>query len=493
MNDIDITALELSKKIKNKELTVRQVVESVLERINEIEDQIQSFLFIRDKEELLLEADNIQEKINSGELCGVLAGVPIAIKDNICTKGIKTTCASKILENFIPIYDATVIKKIKEAGMIIIGKTNMDEFAMGTTTKTSAFQVTKNPRNKKYTPGGSSGGSAAAVASKIVPLSIGSDTGGSIRQPAAFCGITGMKPTYGLVSRNGLIAYASSFDQIGPMGNNVSDCAALLEVMSSYDEKDATSRKINDYQFTKGLIENIAGMNIGILQNDFDNTLENTIKKALIHSKEMLEQLGANVSYVSLPFTLEQALSTYYILACAEASSNLERYDGVKYGFRAKDYNNLQQMYQQTRTQGFGIEVKRRIMLGTFTLSSGYYEDYYKKALKVRNKIKNQLAQIFEQYDVLLMPTAPVTGIKLEECNDNNPTKHYFSDGYTVIANLAGLPAISVPYGYDNNGLPIGVQFVGNCCEDKKVIQAAYTYEQKIKGQQLKQNINSKR
>ena len=474
-----MTALELGKKIRNGELTVRQVVEQTYEKIAMLDKELQSFLSLREKEEVLLEADEIQEKINSKQLIHSLAGVPIAIKDNICTKGITTTCASKMLEHFIPMYDATVIDNIKKAGMIIIGKTNMDEFAMGSTTKHSAFQITKNPNNTEFCVGGSSGGSAAAVASQMVPLSLGSDTGGSIRQPSAFCGIVGMKASYGLVSRNGLIAYASSMDQIGPMATNVSDCAALLEVIASYDSYDSTSVKVTDTQYTKSLINDVKGMKIGLLQYKQDNPLDESIQCAINQAKENLKNLGATVTTVTIPFTAKQVLSVYYVLACAEASSNLERYDGVVYGFRSDKDSNLSEMYRKTRTQGFGSEVKRRIMLGSFVLSASQYEHYYKKALRIREYICSEVSRLWNDYDVLLLPTTSVSGVPIKE-KMVHTTKEYEMDCYTVLANLTKLPAISIPYGKDENGLPIGIQLMGNYLQEHTLFQVAYTLEKNM-------------
>ena len=412
----------------------------------------------------------------AGELTGPLAGVPIAIKDNMCTEGVLTTCSSKILGNFIPQFSSEAVKRIEEAGAVVIGKTNMDEFAMGSTTETSAYGPTKNPWNTEHVPGGSSGGSAAAVAANECLCALGSDTGGSIRQPASYCGVVGMKPTYGTVSRYGLIAYGSSLDQIGPLCKDVTDCATIMEVIASHDKKDSTSVERKDTDFTSALVDDVAGMRIGIPRDYFGEGLDPQVKEAVLSAAEVLKSKGAIVEEFDLSL-VEYAIPTYYTIAAAEASSNLERFDGVKYGFRAKDYDGLHSMYKKTRSEGFGPEVKRRIMLGSFVLSSGYYDAYYLKALRVKAMIKKAFDEAFAKYDVILGPVAPTTAPKLGS-SLADPIKMYLGDIYTISVNLAGLPGISVPCGKDDNGLPIGVQLIGDCFNEKKLIQTAYAYEQ---------------
>ena len=402
--------------------------------------------------------------------------MPIAIKDKMCTEGVLTTCSSKILGNFIPQFSSEAVKRIEEAGAVVIGKTNMDEFAMGSTTETSAYGPTKNPWNTEHVPGGSSGGSAAAVAANECFCALGSDTGGSIRQPASYCGVVGMKPTYGTVSRYGLIAYGSSLDQIGPLCKDVTDCATIMEVIASHDKKDSTSVERKDTDFTSALVDDVAGMRIGIPRDYFGEGLDPQVKEAVLSAAEVLKSKGAIVEEFDLSL-VEYAIPTYYTIAAAEASSNLERFDGVKYGFRAKDYDGLHSMYKKTRSEGFGPEVKRRIMLGSFVLSSGYYDAYYLKALRVKAMIKKAFDEAFAKYDVILGPVAPTTAPKLGS-SLADPIKMYLGDIYTISVNLAGLPGISVPCGKDDNGLPIGVQLIGDCFNEKKLIQTAYAYEQ---------------
>ena len=402
--------------------------------------------------------------------------MPIAIKDNMCTEGVLTTCSSKILGNFIPQFSSEAVKRIEEAGAVVIGKTNMDEFAMGSTTETSAYGPTKNPWNTEHVPGGSSGGSAAAVAANECFCALGSDTGGSIRQPASYCGVVGMKPTYGTVSRYGLIAYGSSLDQIGPLCKDVTDCATIMEVIASHDKKDSTSVERKDTDFTSALVDDVVGMRIGIPRDYFGEGLDPQVKEAVLSAAEVLKSKGAIVEEFDLSL-VEYAIPTYYTIAAAEASSNLERFDGVKYGFRAKDYDGLHSMYKKTRSEGFGPEVKRRIMLGSFVLSSGYYDAYYLKALRVKAMIKKAFDEAFAKYDVILGPVAPTTAPKLGS-SLADPIKMYLGDIYTISVNLAGLPGISVPCGKDDNGLPIGVQLIGDCFNEKKLIQTAYAYEQ---------------
>lgn len=478
MNILDYTAVELSDRIKKGEVTVAQAVEAVLERIGQQEETLNCYVTL-EKEKVLKQAAEVQAKIDAGELTGPLAGVPFAIKDNMCTAGTLTTCSSKILENFVPTYTAEAVKKLEEAGAVILGKTNMDEFAMGSTTETSYYGVTRNPRNPEHVPGGSSGGSAAAVAAGECFAALGSDTGGSIRQPASFCGVVGMKPTYGTVSRYGLVAYGSSLDQIGPLAKDVTDCAAILEVIAGHDDKDSTSVERQDSDFTSALVDDVKGMRIGIPRDYFGEGLDAEVKEAVLAAAKVLEEKGAVVEEFDLSL-VEYAIPTYYTIAAAEASSNLERFDGVKYGYRAADYDGLHGMYKKTRSEGFGAEVKRRIMLGSFVLSSGYYDAYYLKALRVKALIKKAFDEAFSRYDVILGPVAPTTAPKLGE-SLADPIKMYLGDIYTISVNLAGLPGISIPCGQDSKGLPIGLQLIGDCFNEKKLIQTAYTYEKSKK------------
>lgn len=475
MGILDLTALELGRKIKAKEISVREATQAVLDQIREVEPTVHGYVSY-DEESTLKRADEVQQKIDDGILTGPLAGVPMAVKDNICTKGYATTCASKILENFVPTYAAQAVENLIDAGAVIIGKTNMDEFAMGSTTETSAFGPTKNPWNEEHVPGGSSGGSAAAVAAGECFMALGSDTGGSIRQPASFCGITGMKPTYGTISRYGLIAYGSSLDQIGPMAKDVSDCAALLEAVSSYDKKDSTSIEREEYDFTQALVDDVRGMKIGIPKDYFGDGLDQEVREAVLKAAKTLEQKGAMIEEFDLGL-VEYAIPAYYVIAAAEASSNLSRFDGIKYGYRAKGTEGLHDMYKKTRSEGFGPEVKRRIMLGSFVLSSGYYDAYYLKALRTKALIKQEFDKAFASYDLILGPAAPTTAPKLGE-SLSDPIKMYLGDIYTISANLAGLPGISVPCGKDSKGLPIGLQLLGDCFQEKKLIRAAFAYEQ---------------
>ncbi len=474
MNIQKLTAVSLGKKIKEKELSVREALEASFAQIDQTESQYHAYVTI-DREGAYRQADAVQEKIDKGELTGPLAGVPVAIKDNMCTKGLLTTCSSKILENYIPTYTATAIENLINAGCVVIGKTNMDEFAMGSTTETSYFGVTKNPHNPEHVPGGSSGGSAAAVASNECYFALGSDTGGSIRQPSAFCGITGMKPTYGTVSRYGLIAYGSSLDQIGPMTKNVTDCAAVLDTIASYDKKDSTSIKRDDYDFSSALISDVKGLRIGLPKDYFGEGLDGEVKAAIFKAAKTLEGMGAIVEEFDLGL-VKYAIPAYYVIASAEASSNLERFDGVKYGYRTKEYDGLHNMYKKTRSEGFGPEVKRRIMLGSFVLSSGYYDAYYLKALKTKALIKKEFDKAFEKYDIILAPAAPTTAPLLGS-SLRDPMKMYLSDIYTISANLAGIPGLSIPCGKDKNGLPIGMQLLGGCFQEKTLLRAGFAYE----------------
>ena len=474
MDLLKLTALELGEKIKAKEVTVREAVDAVIGQIKEAESEIHSFVTI-DEEGAYAQAEEIQKKIDAGELTGPLAGVPVAVKDNMCIEGQLTTCSSKILSNFKPTYTAEAVENLRKAGAVIIGKTNMDEFAMGSTTETSAYGITRNPWNLEHVPGGSSGGSCAAVAAGETYLALGSDTGGSIRQPSSYCGVTGIKPTYGTVSRYGLVAYASSLDQIGPVGKDVSDCAALLEIIAGHDTKDSTSMKREDLQFSKELTGDIKGMKFGVPEEYLAEGLDPEVKASFMGVLDTLKELGAEVEFFSIK-TMEYMIPAYYIIASAEASSNLERFDGVKYGFRAAEYEGLHDMYKKTRTAGFGEEVKRRIMLGSFVLSSGYYDAYYLKALRTKALIKKEFDQAFGKYDVLLAPASPFTAPKIGE-SLKDPLAMYLGDIYTVAVNLCGLPGITVPCGKDSKGLPIGIQMIGDCFMEKKILRAAHAYE----------------
>lgn len=469
-----LTAVSLGKKIKEKEISVREALDAVFAQIDQTEDRYHAYVTL-DKEGAYKQADAVQEKIDKGELTGALAGVPVAIKDNMCTKGLLTTCSSKILENYIPTYTASAVQNLTDAGCVIIGKTNMDEFAMGSTTETSYYGVTRNPHNPDHVPGGSSGGSAAAVALNECFFALGSDTGGSIRQPSAFCGITGMKPTYGTVSRYGLIAYGSSLDQIGPMTKNVTDCAAVLETIASYDKKDSTSMKREEYDFTSALVRDVKGLRIGLPKDYFGDGLDSEVKAAIFKAAETFKRMGAIVEEFDLGL-VQYAIPAYYIIASAEASSNLERFDGVKYGYRTKEYGDLHSMYKKTRSEGFGSEVKRRIMLGSFVLSSGYYDAYYLKALKTKALIKQEFDKAFEKYDIILAPAAPTTAPLLGS-SLQDPIKMYLSDIYTISANLAGIPGLSIPCRKDNKGLPIGMQLLGGCFQEKTLLRAGFAYE----------------
>ena len=475
MGLMSLTAVELGRKIKEKEVTVEEAVTAALDAIEKREAQVHSFVTV-DREGALKRAKEVQAKIDAGELTGPLAGVPVAIKDNMCTKGLLTTCSSKILYNFVPTYTAEAVLNLEKAGAVILGKTNMDEFAMGSTTETSAYGVTKNPWNTGHVPGGSSGGSCAAVAAEECSYALGSDTGGSIRQPSSFCGVTGIKPTYGTVSRYGLIAYGSSLDQIGPIAKDVTDCATILEAIASHDVKDSTSVQREDYDFTSALVDDVRGMKIGIPRDYFGDGLDPEVKVAVLGAAKKLEEKGAIVEEFDLSL-VEYAIPAYYVIACAEASSNLARFDGVKYGYRTEQYDGLHNMYKKTRSEGFGAEAKRRIMLGSFVLSSGYYDAYYLKALRTKALIKQAFDKAFEKYDVILGPAAPTTAPKLG-ASLSDPLKMYLGDIYTISVNLAGLPGITLPCGTDQSGLPIGLQLIGDCFAEKKIIRAAYTYEQ---------------
>jgi len=490
MNTISqLSALELAHKIKEKELTVADAVRAVYKRIAEWESTLHCYITIRDFNEVLTEASLIQHRIDSGELTGPLAGVPIAVKDNLCTRGLRTTCASRMLENFVPPYSATVIERIQTAGLLIIGKTNMDEFGMGSTTESSAFAITRNPHNPEHSPGGSSGGSCAAVAAGEAFLALGSDTGGSVRQPAAHCGVVGMKPTYGAVSRYGLIAYASSLDQIGPIGKTAEDCAALFDIICGHDPKDATS--LVETCHSSKTVPELTNLRIGI-PVDFltdtpasvltcsdkalrlpvsDTGITPAVRDVLHATSDRLQEQGARTEAFSFGLT-EYLLPTYYIIACAETSSNLARYDGVKYGYRTPADEALHTMYRKSRSESFGTEVQKRILLGSFTLSAGYYDAYYLKALKAKNRIVSRFEEAFSEYDFLLLPVSGATAPRLGTYA-SDPIAMYQSDLFTVPANLAGLPAISIPAGKDADGLPIGIQLIGKRGSDNTLLHYA--------------------
>ena len=474
MSLLDLTALELGAAIKKGETTAVEAVECCFARMKEMEPEVHAFINL-DEERAMDQAKKVQKEIEEGKLAGPLAGVPVAVKDNICTKGLATTCGSRMLEHFVPPYDAFAARKLKEAGMVILGKANMDEFAMGSTTETSWYGVTRNPRNTQHVPGGSSGGSCAAVAAGECFAALGSDTGGSIRQPSSFCGVTGIKPTYGTVSRQGLVAYGSSLDQIGPIGKDVADCAALLQVIAGHDPADSTSLEREPWDFSESLKGDGAGLRVGLPRDYFGEGLDENVRRAVLQVAENLKEQGAAVEEFDLGL-VPYAIPAYYVIASAEASSNLSRFDGVKYGFRAEGAEGLHDMYKKTRSQGFGPEVKRRIMLGSFVLSSGYYDAYYLKALRTKALIKQAFDKAFERYDVILAPAAPTTAPKLGE-SLQDPLKMYLGDIYTVSVNLAGLPAICLPCGADKEGLPIGVQMIADCFGENKMIQAARAWE----------------
>ena len=475
MSLMSLTAVELGKQIQKKEVTAVDATREALTAIDACEKSVHSFVTV-DAERAMQRAQEVQEQIASGSLTSPLAGVPVAIKDNMCTKGLKTTCSSKILYNFIPTYTSEAVLRLERAGAIILGKTNMDEFAMGSTTETSAYGVTKNPWNTGHVPGGSSGGSCAAVAAEECSYALGSDTGGSIRQPSSFCGVTGIKPTYGTVSRYGLIAYGSSLDQIGPIAKDVTDCATVLEAIAAHDPKDSTSVKRGETGFTQALVDDVKGMRIGIPNDYFGEGLDEDVRAQVLAAAKELEKKGAVVEHFDLGL-VKYAIPAYYVIACAEASSNLARFDGVKYGYRTEEYDGLHQMYKKSRSEGFGAEVKRRIMLGSFVLSSGYYDAYYLKALRVKALIKQAFDDAFAKYDVILGPAAPTTAPKLG-ASLSDPIQMYLGDIYTISVNLAGLPGISLPCGLDRQGLPVGLQLIGDCFQEKKIIRAAYAFEQ---------------
>jgi len=468
------TAHQLHEMLLRKEVTSREITESVLKRIEEVEGRVHAYV-TRTPELALEQAAAADARIQKGN-AGPLTGIPLAIKDVICTQGVRTTCGSHTLDNFIPPYDATVVEKLKAAGAVFLGKANMDEFAMGSSTENSSFGPTHNPWDLERIPGGSSGGSAAAVAADECIASLGSDTGGSIRQPAACCGVVGIKPTYGRVSRYGLVAFASSLDQIGPFSKDVRDTAMVLNAISGHEPRDSTSMNLPVPDFTQALADDARGMVLGIPRESSGEGLDPEVSSAVQRAIEILKKLGAKTVEVSLPHS-EYALAVYYIIAPCEASSNLARFDGVKYGFRAKGIQDLQDMYQETRRQGFGTEVKRRIMLGTYALSAGYYDAYYLKASRVRTLIRDDFARAFEKCDVIVMPTAPTPAFKLGEKVDD-PLQMYLSDIFTIPCNLAGIPGLSLPCGFTREGLPIGLQILGNHFQEEKILRAAYAFEQ---------------
>ncbi|MEH2418562.1 Asp-tRNA(Asn)/Glu-tRNA(Gln) amidotransferase subunit GatA [Nostoc sp.] len=469
---------ELHQQLVKKERSAVEITQEALERIQALEPKLHSFLCVT-AERALEQAGAVDAKIAAGEEIGLLAGIPVGIKDNLCTKGIPTTCASRILENFLPPYESTATQKLADVGAVMVGKTNLDEFAMGSSTENSAYQVTANPWDLSRVPGGSSGGSAAAVSAQECVVALGSDTGGSIRQPASFCGVVGMKPTYGLVSRYGLVAYASSLDQIGPFGKTVEDAAILLGAIAGHDPKDSTSLKVPIPNYAASLKPDFkprGQLRIGIIKETFGEGLDSEVEQAVTKAVDLLQSLGAEIHIVSCP-RFRYGLPTYYIIAPSEASANLARYDGVKYGYRAPDADNLLSMYTRTRATGFGTEVKRRIMIGTYALSAGYYDAYYLKAQKVRTLIKQDFQKAFGVVDVLVCPTSPTTAFKAGE-KTTDPLSMYLTDLMTIPVNLAGLPSLSLPCGFDDHGLPIGLQLIGNVLREDQLFQVAYAYEQ---------------
>ena len=478
MEITSLTVHELKEKLAKKEIEAAEITKAYIDRINEKEKDVKAFVTTT-CDEALEKAKKIDAKRKSGDNVSNLAGIPIGIKDNLCTKGVKTTCSSRMLENFIAPYNATVVEKLNNENIISLGKLNMDEFAMGAYTEYSYFKKTCNPWNLSRVPGGSSGGSAAAVAANLVPWALGSDTGGSIRQPASFCGVVGLKPTYGLVSRYGLVAFASSLDQIGPITKDVEDAAILLNVIAGHDERDTTSYDIPKKDYTKTLKNDIKGMKIGIPNEYFGEGINEEVKEKLEEAINIYIKLGAEVEEFSLDIA-QYALATYYIIACAEASSNLGRFDGIRYGYRTSNFTNLKELYKNSRSEGFGPEVKRRIILGTYVLSSGYYDAYYKKAQQVRTLVKKEFDKAFEKYDILLTPTSPTVAFEIGT-RSNNPLEMYLADICTVSVNIAGLPGISIPCGVNSENMPIGMQLIGNKFEEEKILNVAYAFEQEFK------------
>ncbi|HHW47369.1 MAG TPA: Asp-tRNA(Asn)/Glu-tRNA(Gln) amidotransferase subunit GatA [Clostridiaceae bacterium] len=483
----ELTAHELGNLIRRRKISVIELTKSLLDRISNTDCILGSYISVCE-EEAIERAKQIQLKIDSGGDCPPLAGIPMALKDNICTRGIRTTCASKMLADFVPPYNATVVEKMYSQGTILLGKLNMDEFGMGSTTENSFFKKTRNPWDTERVPGGSSGGPAAAVAGGEAIFALGSDTGGSIRQPAAFCGIVGMKPTYGAVSRFGLVAFASSLEQIGPLTKDVTDCALVLNAITGYDRMDSTSVDIKHPDYTKALVNDVKGMKIGIPKEYIDRGINNEVKKAILNAAEVFKKLGAECEEFSLPLT-EYMVPVYYLISSAEASSNLARYDGIRYGYRAEKYSGLSDLYIKSRSEGFGAEVKRRIILGTYALSADYYDFFYKKALQLRTLIYDSFSRTFEKYDLIMGPTSPATAYKINEKTDN-PLEMYLADIYTVPANLAGLPGIAVPCGFDSNGLPIGLQLTGKPFDESTLLRAAYTFEQNTEYHRIRPKVD---
>ncbi len=475
MEITELTVHELADKIESGELTSVQITKAYIDRIKQIDSKVKAYITVLE-EEALSKAKLVDEARASGENVGRYAGIPIGIKDNINIDGVKTTCSSKMLENFVSPFNATVIDKLNDENLVYLGKTNLDEFAMGGSTENSAFFKTYNPWDLSTVPGGSSGGSAAAVASDIAPWALGSDTGGSIRQPASLCGIVGLKPTYGLVSRFGLVAFASSLDQIGPLTKDVTDSAILLNMISGHDSKDTTSMEVEPKDYTKALVNDVKGLKIGLPKEYLAESTNPEVKEAILKVAEKYKELGATVEECSFEVG-KYAIADYYVIACAEASSNLGRFDGIRYGYRTKNYKTLDDIYKNSRNEAFGPEVKRRIILGTYVLSSGYYDAYYKKAQKVRTVIKNAYDELFKKYDVLLTPTSPTTAFKIGEKADD-PLQMYLADLCTVPVNIAGLPGMSVPCGVDSKGLPIGFLLIGKAFDEETLFRVAYTYEQ---------------
>lgn len=471
----EMPAHELSDMLRERKLGVAELTDAFLERIDEIESKVGCYITVS-REEAMKQAESLQKEFDGGGELPPLAGIPAALKDNICTEGIPTTCASKMLENFVPPYNATVVEKLRRQKTVLLGKLNMDEFAMGGSTETSYFKQTRNPWDTERVPGGSSGGSAASVACGEAAFALGSDTGGSIRQPAAFCGVVGMKPTYGAVSRYGLVAFASSLDQIGPLARDITDCAIVLNAVAGHDKMDSTSAPAGHPDYTKALINDVKGLKIGIPREYTSENLNGEVKKAVLEAAEIFRKLGADCGECSLPLT-EYAIPAYYLISSAEASSNLARYDGIKYGYRPEKYNDVLELYKRARSEGFGPEVKRRVMLGTYALSSGYYDAYYKKALQVRTLISRDFNRVFSEFDLVLGPAAPTTAYKVGE-KLNDPLKMYLGDIYTVSVNIAGLPALVLPCGFDKAGLPVGLQLIGKPYDESLLLKAGYTFEQ---------------
>lgn len=472
----DMNALELSAAIREKKIGVAEAASKYIDLIEKTDKQYNAFLAVQ-KDKALASAKAVQARIDSGENLSPLAGVPIAVKDNISTMGIATTCASKMLDGYVPVFNATAVEKLESAGMVVVGKLNMDEFAMGGSSETGVFGAVRNPWDVSRVSGGSSGGSVVAVISREIPLALGSDTGGSIRQPCSFCGATGIKPTYGSVSRYGLIAYASSLDQIGPIGRNIDDCAALLSIISGPDDRDSTCVIEKPFSFDKKNADRLEGVKIGLPRNYFASGIDDGVKQAVLAAAKEFEAAGAIVEEFDMPL-MDYIIQTYYIIACAEASSNLSRYDGLKYGYRSPNAKTLSEVYRLSRNEGFGLEVKRRIMLGSFVLSSGYYDAYYKKALQARALLKDAYNQLFKRFDMLISPVAPTAAYKIGE-NIDDPMKMYMGDIYTVSINLAGLPAVALPCGFNGQNLPVGFQLIGDAFSEGKLVGAAQVYQRR--------------